>query len=68
MNLDLRWPLGFVFALFGAILVGYGLLGDASLYRRSLGINVNLVWGLVVLLFGLLMLLLARRSKKRRKE
>jgi hypothetical protein len=67
MNLDLRWPLGMIFTLFGAILTGFGLASDAGLYRRSLDININLVWGLVVLLFGLTMLGLAYRGKRRGK-
>jgi len=30
--------------------------------KRSLGINVNLWWGLVMLLFGIIMLVLSRRA------
>jgi hypothetical protein len=43
----------------------YGFLtsGDADLYRHSLGLNVNLWWGLVLLLFGIVMLLLGRNGK-----
>jgi hypothetical protein len=67
MDLDLRWPLGLIFSLFGLILTGYGLVSDPSLYRRSLDLNVNAIWGGVVLLFGLAMLLLAYRDRKRRK-
>ena len=59
MNLDLRIPLGLMFTLFGLILTGVGLFGGAELYQKSLGINMNLWWGLVMLLFGLAMLLLA---------
>lgn len=66
MNLDLRLPIGLMFTIFGAILVGHGLLtsGDA-IYGRSLGINVNLWWGLVLLAFGLVMLALARGGRRR---
>ena len=41
-------------------MTGYGLVTAASaeLYQRSLGININLVWGLVLLVFGAVMLLL----------
>ena len=56
MNLDLRLPIGLMFSIFGVMLLGYGLLSDASIYARSLGINVNLWWGLVLLAFGLVML------------
>jgi hypothetical protein len=67
MDLDLRWPLGLIFTLFGAILTGFGLLSDPGLYRRSLDINVNAIWGAVVLVFGLAMLGLAFRARKRGK-
>lgn len=65
MNLDLRLPLGLMFTVFGALLVGYGLVSDRTIYARSLGINVNLWWGLVLLAFGILMLLLAAGGKRR---
>jgi hypothetical protein len=60
--LDLRLPMGLMFSLVGAILTLYGLLTYSSpMYsERSLGINVNLWWGLALLAFGLIMLALAR--------
>ena len=66
MNLDLRLPLGLMFTIFGILLTGFGLLSDAAIYDRSLGINVNLWWGVVLLGFGLLMLSFAIRAAKRR--
>jgi hypothetical protein len=68
MGLDLRWPIGFMFAVVGALLVIFGLAtgSDAELYRRSLDININLRWGLVLLLFGGFMLLLAWRGTRPR--
>jgi hypothetical protein len=67
MTLDLRVPLGTMFTLVGAILTLFGLStnGNAALYARSLGINANLWWGLVLLAFGLIMLTLGSRSQKR---
>jgi hypothetical protein len=61
MNFDLRKPLGAMFALLGAILVVYGVLSDPAIYDRSFGLNVNLVWGAVLLVFGGTMLWLGRR-------
>ena len=68
MNLDLRWPLGWVFSAFGVILTGYGGMSDPSLYQRSLGVNINLGWGAVLLVFGLLMLGLAFKGRPREKK
>jgi uncharacterized membrane protein len=65
MKLDLRLPIGLMFSIFGVMLTAYGLLSDAAIYERSLGINVNLWWGLVLLGFGLVMLALAIRAANR---
>lgn len=58
--LDIRFPIGLLFLLLGALLSGYGLVSNPSLYARSLGVNVNLDWGLVLLAFGATMLYLGR--------
>jgi hypothetical protein len=65
MGLDIRWPIGLMFSLIGALLTGYGAItgSNADMYKCSLGINVNLFWGVVLLVFGLLMLLLAWRGQ-----
>jgi len=62
MNLDIRLPIGALFALLGLVLTGYGLMSDASVYQRSLGHNVNLWWGMVVLAFGAVFLFLGRKG------
>jgi hypothetical protein len=70
MNLDLRTPMGLMFSITGAILIIWGLKtnGDA-IYARSLGINANLWWGIVLLIFGLTMFILGeRRQHKLEKE
>jgi len=65
-GLDVRWPIGGLFAVLGLILTGYGLAtdGDPGHYARSLSININLWWGLVMLAFGLLMLAAASRGRR----
>ena len=68
MDLDVRLPIGLMFTLFGLLLAGFGLTSDPSAYAlHSLGININLDWGLVVLVFGLTMLTLALRARHRRR-
>src|SRR3972149_3486929 len=62
MRLDIRTPIGIMFALLGGLLTAYGVFADKAIYVRSLGVNVNLWWGLVMLVFGILMLLLGRRG------
>ena len=67
MGLDIRLPIGAMFTVFGLLLVIYGAASDKSIYQRSLGMNVNLEWGAALLIFGVVMLLLARRSSSRAK-
>ena len=52
MSLDIRIPIGLLFAIVGLILAVFGLVSDPSIYERSLGINVNLDWGCVLVAFG----------------
>lgn len=63
-GMDIRAPIGGLFALLGVMLIGYGLLVPESSGAATLsaGTNVNLWWGLVMLAFGIFMLLLARRA------
>jgi predicted nucleic acid-binding Zn ribbon protein len=64
-QLDVRQPMGLLFLSLGLILVGYGLMADPAIYaKHSLGQNVNLTWGIIFALFGVVMLWLARRARK----
>lgn len=66
MGLDIRLPIGGMFAVVGLLLTVYGVLtgGDAAMYERATGVNINLWWGLAMLAFGLVMLALGRRGGK----
>ena len=65
MGLDIRFPIGLMFTLIGLMLGIYGLAtgGTPDFYASSLGLNVNLIWGSVLFVFGLLMLLPAVFNK-----
>jgi hypothetical protein len=66
MGLDIRTPIGLMFSCFGLLLAGYGLATNGSdVYQRSLGINVNLIWGAVLLVFGVAMLYYGRRGARK---
>lgn len=60
--MDIRFPIGLLFSSIGTLLTAFGLMSDARIYQRSLGINVNLWWGLVMLAFGALVLYRSHRS------
>lgn len=65
-NLDLRLPIGGLFTVNGVILAAYGLVttGNATMYERSEGMNINLIWGIVMLVFGVIMLAAAMRGRR----
>jgi hypothetical protein len=65
MGLDIRWPIGIMFSLLGALLLIYGAAtgSDTEMYRHSLGININIIWGIVLLVFGGFMLVGAARGR-----
>ncbi|MDX9772895.1 MAG: hypothetical protein RBT02_05655 [Bacteroidales bacterium] len=68
--LDIRFPIGLMFSIFGLIITIYGLatMGNTELYVRSLNVNVNLISGVCTLAFGLVMLFLSEPVKKRLKK
>jgi hypothetical protein len=65
MGLDVRIPLGLMFLLTGGLMAVYGLFTRGSaIYEKSLGIDVNLIWGGLMLVFGLVLYLLGRRPRR----
>jgi len=66
MDMDIRFPIGLLFVILGFILAVFGLftMNDTELYARSLGRNINLWTGILMLVFGGFMLLSTRKAKK----
>ena len=67
-GLDVRLPIGGLFTALGLLLTGYGLAtaGDPSHYARSMSVNINLWWGLVTLVFGVVLLAAVSLSRRGR--
>ena len=65
MGLDIRIPLGLIFLIIGGIMALYGFITRhaADIYQKSMGINLNLTWGLLMFAFGLIMYLVGKRQK-----
>jgi ABC-type Fe3+-siderophore transport system permease subunit len=70
MNLDIRLPMGLMFLVVGIMLSAYGAAtnGDSALYAKSLGANINLIWGAALTVFGALMVWFARRAMHNKTE
>jgi hypothetical protein len=64
MGFDIRLPIGMMLSVLGALIGIYGFMtkGNDMYVRHSLGININLWWGIAMLMLGVGMLLLARRG------
>jgi sulfite exporter TauE/SafE len=63
---DIRIPIGLMFSIIGILISVFGLItmSNTEMYQKSLNINVNLIMGVLMLVFGLIMLYFARRKKK----
>jgi putative Mn2+ efflux pump MntP len=70
MGLDIKIPIGLMFSIFGLILTILGLItaGDTAMYEQSLGYNINLLSGVVMLVFGCYMLFTSSLFKKKKSE
>jgi len=62
MGIDIRTPIGIMFVTFGLMLTGFGIFGSKSIYASSGGFNINLFWGLALLIFGAIMWFLGARN------
>jgi hypothetical protein len=64
-QLDVRVPIGAMFAADGAVMVIYGVVakptGEAA---ARIGMNIDLWWGLLLLVFGSGMLLWKRYGRR----
>ncbi|MBK6936603.1 MAG: hypothetical protein IPH18_06745 [Chitinophagaceae bacterium] len=63
--LDIRIPIGLLFTVLGVLVTAYGLLTNSNteLYAKSFQYNVNLWSGLLMLVFGVVMLLTVKKKK-----
>jgi len=64
-SLDLRLPIGGLFTALGVIIGAYGIATNGSaMYAQSESININLWWGLVMLVVGVTMFLMGMRATR----
>jgi hypothetical protein len=65
MGLDIRWPIGIIFTVYGVVLIVFGIVTDPTIFQSSLGVNIDKWWGTAMLVFGLIMGALAFRASRR---
>jgi len=67
VEVDARIAMGMFFTLTGTILTAFGMSTrtNAGAYAKSLGIDGNLWWGLALLVFGVVLIMLGRRGQAR---
>ena len=63
MGLDVRMPMGLMFSVLGALLLVYGGLTLGRPGTAPTGVPINLIWGFFILVFGLILIFLARRAR-----
>ena len=66
--LDLKLPIGWLLSAYGVLLTVYGLTTKKEMYAISLGLNLNLAWGILMTVIGGAFLLTAflKKGKKAR--
>lgn len=64
-SLDVRLPIGAMFAVDGVILTIYGLVSKPAPAIEKLAGNITLAWGAVLLVFGGTMLAFALKGRKK---
>jgi hypothetical protein len=52
VRFDPRLPIGLLFLVYGAILTIYGLVVSEATRGFTFGVNLNLLWGCALLIFG----------------
>ncbi len=63
---DIRIPIGLMFTILGVLITVFGFItiSDTEMYKISLNINVNIIMGILMLVFGVVMLFFTRKKKK----
>jgi hypothetical protein len=66
---DIRWPIGLIFDVYGVVLIIYGAVANPEMFaEKSMGVNIDLWWGVAMLAFGLLMTGFAFAASRRRPQ
>lgn len=64
---DIRYPIGLMFTILGTLVTIFGFvtMKEPDMYQKSLGVNVNIIMGIIMLAFGLFMLYMVLGKNKK---
>jgi len=72
MGLDIRFPIGIILTIYGLVLAIYGVVAnpaspvsDPAIAENVVRLNIDMWWGVAMLVFGLFMSALAFRASRR---
>jgi hypothetical protein len=63
---DLKIPLGSLLGFYGVLLLLYGIFGPSDIYEKCLHLNVNLEWGILMIVVSLAFLVAAYAGRKKK--
>jgi multisubunit Na+/H+ antiporter MnhG subunit len=65
--IDIRYPIGLLFSIIGVVLLVYGIvtMHNTDLYQKSLGVDINIWAGILMLIFGVIMLALSNGVREK---
>ncbi len=63
---DLKIPLGSLLGFYGLLLLVYGLVGPRDIYQKSANLDVNAIWGVIMILISAAFLLSAFFERRNR--
>ncbi len=63
--LDVRKPIGWLFTIYGVMLICWGMIQPqiTQIEGHNITFNLNLIWGALMLVFGILMNVLVYTDK-----
>lgn len=64
---DLKIPLGSLLGFYGLVLLVYGIFGPKNIYVKSFHLDINVIWGVLMMVIAgafLLSAYLGRRARK----
>ncbi len=63
---DLKIPLGSLLGFYGLVLLAYGIFGPKDIYDKSAHLDINVIWGVLMIVISAAFLTFAYVGRKKR--